>query len=175
MMIRLDANAAPSAAELRMAAQSVRVDLPYVSVRPLLMQVEKDVLFFRLGAMLFSIFGFIAMALSAVGLYGMLVYFVTERTLEIGIRRSLGADARSVLSLVLRQAMVPVAIGLLVGLAASLGGTRFLASLLFGVTARDPISFVSASALLIVVATVAALIPARRATRVDPVIAMRAD
>ncbi len=175
MMIRLDANAAPSAAELRMAAQSVRVDLPYVSVRPLLMQVEKDVLPFRLGAMLFSIFGFIAMALSAVGLYGMLVYFVTERTLEIGIRRSLGADARSVLSLVLRQAMVPVAIGLLVGLAASLGGTRFLASLLFGVTARDPISFVSASALLIVVATVAALIPARRATRVDPVIAMRAD
>jgi ABC-type antimicrobial peptide transport system permease subunit len=128
-----------------------------------------------LGSILFSIFGFIAMAISAVGLYGVLEYFVTERTLEIGIRRSLGADARSVLSLVLRQAMMPVAVGLLLGLAASLGGTRFLGSLLFGVKARDPISFVAASALLVAVATVAALIPARRATRVDPAIAMRAD
>lgn len=175
MMIRLQIGAKLPPERIRTAVQSLRADLPYVSVQPLRELVAHAVLPFQLGATLFSLFGCIAVILAAVGLYGVLVYFVTERTLEIGIRRSLGADARSVLSLVLRQAMVPVAIGLLAGLAASLGGTRFLASLLFGVTARDPISFVSASALLIVVATVAALIPARRAARVDPVIAMRAD
>jgi predicted permease len=175
MMIRLRAHADLPAMKIRAAAQSVRADLPYVSVQPLATQVESDVLPFRLGSMLFSIFGFIAMALAAVGLYGVLEFFVTERTLEIGIRRSLGANARSVLSLVVRQAMAPVAVGLILGLAAAFGGTRFLGSLLFGVEARDPISFVVAALLLIAVATVAALVPARRATRVDPAIAMRAE
>ena len=138
-------------------------------------QVERDVLPFRLGSMLFSIFGFIALALAAVGLYGVLNFFVTERTLEIGIRRSLGANTPSVLTLVLRQAMVPVAAGLTLGLVAAFGGTKFLGSLLFGVRARDPLSFVAAAILLIAVATIAALVPARRATRVDPAIAMRAE
>jgi predicted permease len=175
MMIRLRPHSDLSAMRVREAAQSVRDDLPYVSVQPLAQQVERDVLPFRLGSTLFSIFGIISVALAAVGLYGVLDFFVTERTLEIGIRRSLGANARSVLSLVLRQAMVPVTAGLVLGLAAAFGGTRFLGSLLFGVKARDPVSFVTAGALLVAVATIAALVPARRATRVDPAIAMRAE
>lgn len=150
-------------------------NLPYVSVQPLAVQVERDVRPFRIGSMLFSVFGVISVTLAAVGLYGVLAFFVTERTLEIGIRRSLGASVRSLISLVLRQAMLPVTAGLVLGLAAAFGGTRFLGSLLFGVKARDPISFLAAAALLIAVATIAALIPARRATRVDPAIAMRAE
>jgi ABC-type antimicrobial peptide transport system permease subunit len=161
--------------QVRTAAQSVRDDLPYVSVQPLAKLIEGDVLPFRLGSMLFSIFGVISMALAAVGLYGVLGFFVTERTLEIGIRRSLGANTPSVLRLVMRQAMVPVTAGLVLGLVAAFGGTRFLGSLLFGVDARDPISFVAGAVLLVAVATIAALVPARRATRVDPAIAMRAE
>jgi ABC-type antimicrobial peptide transport system permease subunit len=174
-MIRLRPHADLSAMQIRAAAQSVRDDLPYVSVQPLAMQVERDVLPFRIGSMLFSIFGIISVTLAAVGLYGVLAFFVAERTLEIGIRRSLGANTPSVLSLVLRQAMVPVTAGLILGFVAALGGTRFLGSLLFGVKARDPLSFVGAALLLVVVATIAALVPARRATRVDPAIAMRAE
>jgi len=175
MMIRLRAGAELQPARIRAAAQSVRGDLPYVSVQPLSKLVESDLLPFRLGATLFSLFGFIAVALASVGLYGMLTFFVAERTLEIGIRRSLGADTSSLLWLVLRQAMAPITVGVIFGLAAALGGTRFLGSLLFGVKARDPLSFAAAAALLIAVAAIAALVPARRATRVDPAIAMRAE
>jgi ABC-type antimicrobial peptide transport system permease subunit len=161
--------------QIRAAAQSVRADLPYVSVQPLSKLVESDVLPFRLGATLFSLFGLISIVLAAVGLYGVLNYFVTERTTEIGIRRSLGASTSSVLSLVLRQALVPVTVGLILGLATALGGTRFLGSLLFGVEACDPLSFMAAALLVVAVAVLAALVPARRATRVDPAIAMRAE
>ncbi len=175
LMIRLRPHAELPAMQVRTAAQSVRDDLPYVSVQPLAKLIEGDVLPFRLGSMLFSIFGVISMALAAVGLYGVLGFFVTERTLEIGIRRSLGANTPSVLRLVMRQAMVPVTAGLVLGLVAAFGGTRFLGSLLFGVDARDPISFVAGAVLLDAVATIAALVPARRATRVDPAIAMRAE
>jgi hypothetical protein len=175
MMVRIRPGADVPPAQVRAAAQSVRGDLPYVSVQPLSALVEGDVLPFRLGATLCSLFGSIAVALAAVGLYGVLTFFVTERTLEIGIRRSLGASSSSVLSLVVRQAALPVGIGVVIGLAAAFGGTKFLDSLLFGVKARDPLSFVAAALLLVAVAIIAALVPARRATRVDPAIAMRAE
>ena len=175
MMIRLRPHVKPSAMQIRAAAQSVRADLPYVSVQSLSKLVESDVLPFRLGATLFSLFSLISIVLAAVGLYGVLNFFVTERTTEIGIRRSLGASTSSVLSLVLRQALAPVTVGLILGLAAALGGTRFLGSLLFGVQARDPLSFMAAALLVVAVAVLAALVPARRATRVDPAIAMRAE
>ena len=175
MMVRLRTHSGITAMQVRAAAESVRVDLPYVSVRPLAALVESDVLPFRLGAALFSLFGLISMILAAVGLYGVLNFFVTERTIEIGIRRSLGANTSSVLSLVLRQALMPVMVGVVLGIAAALGGARFLGSLLWGVEAHDPLSFVGAALLLVAVATVAALVPGRRAARVDPAIAMRAE
>jgi putative ABC transport system permease protein len=149
--------------------------LPFVSVEPLTESFRSDVLPYRLGATLFSLFGVLALVLAAVGLYGVLGYFVTERAPEIGIRRSLGAPAGSVVRLVMRQGMMPVGVGLVLGLAAAFTGTRYLASLLFGVEARDPVSFVSAAAFLLCVALLATLLPARRAARIDPITTLRQD
>jgi ABC-type antimicrobial peptide transport system permease subunit len=133
------------------------------------------VLPYRLGATLFSVFGLLALVLSAIGLAGVLGYFVTERTPEIGIRRSLGAPVQSVVSLVVRQALVPVSVGILAGVAAALAGFRFLAALLFGVGAHDPIAFTGGVIFLLLTALIATLIPARRAAGVDPMLALRHD
>jgi putative ABC transport system permease protein len=116
-----------------------------------------------------------ALVLAAVGLYGVLGYFVAERAPEIGIRRSLGAPVGSVVMLVVRQAMAPVGVGLVLGLAAAFAGTRSLASLLFGVEAHDTISFVSAAGFLAGIALLATLVPAWRAARIDPMTALGQD
>jgi predicted permease len=168
-------NPARVAAAVRAALQSLRSDSPFVSVVPLADNVRSDVMPFRLGATLFSLFGALALVLAAVGLYGVLGYFVTERTPEIGIRRSLGASLSSVVMLVIRQGMVPVGAGLLLGLAIAFAGTRYLASLLFGVEARDPVSFAGAAAFLVGVALLATLLPAWRAARIDPMVALRTE
>jgi ABC-type antimicrobial peptide transport system permease subunit len=167
-------NPASDAAAVRAALQSLRTDLPFVSVEPLAAGI-REVMPFRLGAILFSLFGVLALVLSAVGLYGVLGYFVTERAPEIGIRRSLGAPVGSVVTLVVRQAVAPVGVGLVLGLAAAFAGTHYLASLLFGVEARDPASFVGAAAFLVCIALLATLFPAWRAARLDPVTVLRQD
>ena len=128
-------NPAADAATIRAALQSLRADSPFVSVEPLAESIRDDVMPFRLGATLFSLFGVLALVLAAVGLHGVLGYFVIERTPEIGIRRSLGAPVGSVVRLVIRQAMTPVGVGLVLGLIAAFAGTRYLGSLLFGVEA----------------------------------------
>ena len=166
---------ARNAAAVRAAVQGLRSDLPFVSVEPLAERIRGAVLPFRLGAILFSLFGVLALVLTAVGLYGVLGYFVTEREPEIAIRRSLGAPAGSVVTLVVRQGMMPVGVGVVLGLTAAFAGTRYLASLLFGVEARDPVSFVGAGAFLVAVALVATLLPAQRAARIDPLTALRRD
>ena len=166
---------AKHAAAVRAAVQGLRSDLPFVSVEPLAERIRGAVLPFRLGAILFSLFGVLALVLTAVGLYGVLGYFVTEREPEIAIRRSLGAPAGSVVTLVVRQGMMPVGVGVVLGLTAAFAGTRYLASLLFGVEARDPVSFVGAGAFLVSVALFATLLPARRAARIDPLTALRRD
>jgi predicted permease len=163
------------AAEVRAVLQGLRGDLPYVSVEPLEEAIREDLLRFRLGANLFSLFGVVALALSAVGLSGVLGYFVAERAHEIGIRRSLGASLGGVVTLVMRQGMMPVGVGILLGLAAAFAGTRYLASMLFGVEARDPVSFVSAAGFLAGVALLATLLPAWRAARIDPMVALRTE
>jgi ABC-type antimicrobial peptide transport system permease subunit len=168
-------NPAREAAAVRTALQSLRSDSPFVSVQPLSESIRADVLPYRLGATLFSLFGVLALVLAAVGLYGVLGYFVAERTHEIGIRRSLGAPDRGVVTLVMRQGLVPACAGVLLGLAAALAGTRYLASLLFGVDAHDPVSFAGAAAFLVCVAILATLVPAWRATRIDPVTALRME
>jgi predicted permease len=168
-------NPARDAAAVRAALQGLRNDLPFVSVEPLAERIRGDVLPFRLGALLFSMFGALAMLLTAVGLYGVLGYFVTERAPEIGIRRSLGAPAGSVVALVVRQGLMPVGIGVVLGLASAFAGTRYLAALLFGVEPRDPLSFVGAGAFLVSVALLATLLPAQRAARIDPLTALRGD
>ena len=129
----------------------------------------------RFNLLLLGSFAAVALALSAVGIYGVLAYLVAQRTREIGIRMALGAGAADVVRLVLREGMSPVAFGALAGVVASLAATRTLRSMLFGVTTLDPVSFAAAPAVLTAVALFACYLPARRATRVDPLVALREE
>ena len=129
----------------------------------------------RLGALLLSVFGILALALAAIGLYGVVSYAVSSRTREVGIRLALGADAPAVVRLLTASGVRLVAMGGAIGLALSLLISRLLSRLLFGVGTLDPVTFVAAPLVLGAVALLAAYLPARRATRVDPVAALRAD
>ena len=122
---------------------------------------------------LLAIFAVVALVLSAIGIYGVIAYGVTQRVREFGIRQALGADQRSILTLVLSQGMLRTGIGVAIGLGASLMFTTVLQSLLFGVNARDVPVFAGVTVLLLAVAALACYIPARRATRIDPMVALR--
>jgi putative ABC transport system permease protein len=127
----------------------------------------------RLTTQFTGFFAALALLLTAVGIYGVLAYSVTQRIHEMGIRMALGASRGEILKLVVGQGMKLVLSGLVVGLVVSLGVTRLLASLLFGTSARDPLTFAAVTLLLIVVALLAAYVPARRAAMVDPIVALR--
>ena len=127
----------------------------------------------RNDAALFVVFAAIALLLASIGLYAVVAHSVSQRTQEIGIRIAIGATARDVLALVLAQGLLPMGIGLAVGLAASLAVTPILKSQLVRVSPVDPLTLVVASAVLVLSATLGCLIPARRAVRVDPVVALR--
>jgi ABC-type antimicrobial peptide transport system permease subunit len=118
-------------------------------------------------------FGGLALLLAAVGLYGVMAHSVTRRVREIGIRMALGARAGEVLWLILREVTWMVGIGALIGLPAAFALTRLLTTYLYGLTARDPLSIVGSVVILLVITAVAGLVPARRATLVDPMIALR--
>jgi putative ABC transport system permease protein len=127
-------------------------------------------------AKLLTFFGVIAQLLAAIGLYGVMAYAVSQRTQEIGIRMALGADRRKVLMMVVRQGMTLTVVGIVIGLAGAFVLMKYLESLtnlLFGVEARDPVTFVVIAGLLGAVALIACLVPARRATKVDPLTALR--
>ncbi len=127
----------------------------------------------RLNLVLLGTFAFMALVLAAVGIYGVMAHSVTQRTQEIGIRMALGAQLKDVLAMVLRNGMLPALIGVAIGLAGAFWLTRLMSKLLFGVTPTDALTFAAVAAVLIVVAFFACLIPARRATRVDPLEALR--
>ena len=129
----------------------------------------------RIGAWLLSSFAALALLLTAIGIFGVMAQTVAQRTAEIGIRMALGARPRDVLGLVLRRAAVVTAAGIVIGAAVALLLTRLLAALLYGVESGDPATFVSVAVLLGVIALVAGYIPARRATRVDAIAALRAE
>ena len=114
-----------------------------------------------------------ALTLAAMGIYGVMAYAVTQRTREIGIRMALGATSSSVLSLVVKQGLILVFIGLILGVGGAIGLTRFLKNELYGVESTDPTTFIAVSVGLVIVAVLASLIPTRRAVSVDPTVALR--
>ena len=129
----------------------------------------------RLYAVLLGIFAGVAVSLAAAGIYGVMAYSVTQRTREIGIRMALGAERRDVLHLVMGHSAALTIAGLLVGLAVAVATTRYLEGMLFGVTPLDPATFAAVTVMFAGVATLASFIPARRATRVDPLVALRCE
>jgi putative ABC transport system permease protein len=161
------------AGTLRAALTSVDKSLPVYALKPLPEHLRDSLTRRRFNLVLLSVFGGVALLLAAVGIYGVISYGVTQRTHEMGIRTALGAKPRDVLKLVVRQAMVLALGGVGIGLLASLALTRLMKSLLFSVSVTDPMTFVAIAVLMTLIALLACLIPARRATKVDPLVALR--
>jgi putative ABC transport system permease protein len=137
-------------------------------------RIKEEVLASRtIPSVLLGTFSIVALLLAGIGIYGVISYSVAQRTREIGIRAALGASNQNLTRLLLDRGIVLTVIGLVLGVGGALALTRLMASLLFGVGARDPLSMVSMAALLAGVAVVASYVPARRATRVDPIVALR--
>ena len=151
----------------------IDADIPLFGVKSMDEYLSASVAAPRFNTTLLSIFAGVALVLTIVGLYGVMSYSVVQRTNEIGIRLALGAQSRDVLVMIIKQGSKLIVVGLLIGLAGAFAATRVIASLLFGVTTKDPFTFVAAAVLLAIVALLACYIPAWRATKVDPLEALR--
>jgi predicted permease len=155
------------------AVHQLDADLPLYDLMTLDSRIQLNTTNDRIGGVFVGAFGLLALVLAAVGVYGVLAYTTRQRTRELGIRMALGADPRTVFGVVLRQGAILAMSGILIGLAASLLLTRALSSTLFGVSPTDPLTFIAVSLLLLLVALLACYIPARRAMRTDPLVALR--
>ena len=152
---------------------AVDPQLPVSSVRTMEQVISESTARQNFNMLLLTLFAVLALTLAAIGIYGLISYTVEQRMQEFGIRLALGAGARDVVAMIMRQGMLLATIGLALGLAAAYGLTRLLASLLFGVKTTDPITYALVAAVLLIVSLLACYIPARRATRIDPLIALR--
>ena len=160
-------------AQVRAAVQAVDPEQPIADVRTMDQWVSSSLQNRRTPTALLTVFGAVALVLSAIGIYGILAFAVTQRGREFGIRHALGADQRSIVSLVVFEGLRTASVGIVLGLLGAAALTRSLQSLLFGVTVHDPMVFVGVAVTLLAVAAAACYIPARRATRVDPIVALR--
>jgi putative ABC transport system permease protein len=172
LVIRTAGDPAAFATTLRHEVQALDKDQPIYNVRTMDDVVMNSLGTRRVSMQLFAVFGIAALLLAAIGIYGVMAYTVTQRTQEIGIRMALGAQRSDVLGLVVRQGMTLAAIGVVAGLAGAFSLTRVMASLLFNVRPDDPTTYLAISFLVIVVAFLACYLPARRAAKLDPVIAL---
>jgi predicted permease len=175
MVVRSRRPAESLVPEVRAALAAYDPNLPTSEFYELEHLIENATAPRRFITQLLGFFSALALTLAALGLYGVIAYSVTQRTQEIGIRMAIGAQRRDILRLVLRSGLGLVAVGVAAGLAGSLALTRLLQSMLFGVSAYDPFVFAANAALLLGVAAIACLLPALRATKVDPLVALRAD
>jgi putative ABC transport system permease protein len=172
VVIRATTPPATLVPSVRDTVKAINRNLP-VEFEPMEQVFSRSVASRRYNMLLLGVFAALALLLSVLGLYGVLSYTVSQSTREIGIRMALGAQPRDVLQMIVKQGMALTLSGIVVGVLAALLLTRLMTSLLFGVTATDPWTFAGVSALLILVAVLACYIPARRATKVDPMIALR--
>jgi predicted permease len=175
LLVRTSGDPSALGSAVRGAIHDVDPSLAIFGVEPLEHTVARSVSQRRFTMLLVGLFAGIALALAAVGVHGVLSYGVVQRTREIGIRMALGARPTRVLRLVVGDGLVLTVAGLAIGLAGSAALTRLLTSLLFGVTATDPATFVAVAAFLTLVALVASYLPARRATKIDPAVALRTE
>ena len=173
LIARVAGDPGPVLASLRGELQRLDPTLPLYNVQPLSEHMNVPLFPFRMAATVLGSFGVLAIVLAAIGIYGVMSYVVAGRTREIGVRVALGAARGDVLMLIIRQGMTLAAVGLALGLLVAIGVAQLLAKLLFGVSAFDVVTFAGVSLLLAVVAVLACYIPARRATKVDPLIALR--
>lgn len=158
---------------VRSQVQSLDTNLALTNVQTIEELMGQGLWAPRMGAALLAVFGGLALVLAVIGVYGVLSYSVNQQTREIGIRMAMGAQTSRVLGLVVGQGMRLAAAGLILGLIVAFVSMRFLSSLLFGVSAHDPLTFGGVALVLAVAALLACYIPARRATTVDPIIALR--
>lgn len=173
VMVRAAGDPRALVGPVRREVLALKPDLPIFDIATLEERVGEALAPARFGALLLALFAAVALALAAVGIYGTIAYAVAQRTREIGIRMALGAARRDVLALMVGRMLLPAAAGLLLGLGGAAALTRVLSSLLYGVGATDPATFAAVAALLAAVALLASWIPARRAARVDPMVALR--
>jgi putative ABC transport system permease protein len=160
---------------VRAAVRSVDREQPVTDVATMQTLVQHEATGILYVAGMLGVFGVLALGLAAIGVYGMMAYLVNEQTHEIGIRMALGASQGSVLHMVFRRGLILALGGVVLGLAMAYGMARLLAALLWGVSAGDPLTFVGIPLVLVVAAVVAIYIPARRAVRTDPMVALRYD
>jgi predicted permease len=160
---------------LRRALQATAPDVPYAHVRPLAEQVGRHTRSWELGAKMFSVFGALALAIAAIGLYSVVLFTMVQRRHEYGVRLALGASARHLVWITMLRGLLPALAGLVGGAALALAGAKIVASLLFQTTPTDPIVIGTTCAILLAAAAIACLLPGLRAARTDPLVALRAD
>jgi ABC-type antimicrobial peptide transport system permease subunit len=175
LVIRHSGDAAPIVASARRVLHDIDPTVPITNVQSLEDVVAKASAPARWSTTLLGAFAGVALITAVLGVFGLLSYTVTHRARELGIRIALGASGSSVQRLVLLRGLALVLAGLAAGLIGALLLTRFMQSLLYGITPTDPVTFAGVGALLVLAAAAASLIPARRATRIDPIIALRAE
>ncbi len=173
--VRTDRDPTAVAGAIRNAVAAMDSQQPVAEVHPMTELLGRSVAQSRFNALLLGIFAAMALLLAAIGIYGVISYGVSIRTQEIVVRMALGADRRSVLSMVLQEALKLVACGLVAGLLLSLALTRLIASLLFGVRSAEPVVYLVISLVLLGAALIATLLPARRASALEPMQALRAE
>jgi putative ABC transport system permease protein len=173
VVVRMDRPLSGMDAALRSAVREVVPALPVSRIRAVEDYASGQIQDLRRATLLLSTFGIIAVALALIGIFGVVSHLVSQRTVEIGIRMAMGAQNEQVLSLILRQGVLLIVVGLAIGTGGALVLTRLVGSLLYGVTAMDPLSFGGALLVLAAVALLACYVPARRALRIEPVVALR--
>jgi predicted permease len=175
LVVRSDGDPAALTSVIRAELQKIDPDLPMYGVRTMQDRVASSLASRRFAMLLLALFAAVAMGLASIGIYSVLTYLVNQGTRELGIRMALGATPREVLLLIIKQGMAVTGVGVTLGLAGAFITTRFMASLLFGVSAVDPVTFLAVPAILAAAALFASYAPARRAARVDPMVSLRSE